>query len=116
MKRRNFLTLTAGVGASAALAACGNEGPSGGGSTGGGSGAGSASYWSLSGEPGEPYRQAAIDRFNKANPDTKITPTFFQNDAYKQKIKTALGANQAPTLSWGWVGGGRMSYVVDGQV
>ncbi|GID45396.1 solute-binding protein [Actinoplanes capillaceus] len=112
MKRRNFLTLSAGAAAGAALAACGNEGP-GGSESGGG---GSASYWSLSGEPGEPYRQAAIDRFNKANPDSKITPTFFQNDAYKQKIKTALGANQAPTLIWGWGGGGLKSYVEAGQV
>ncbi|GAA0460466.1 extracellular solute-binding protein [Actinoplanes capillaceus] len=106
------MTLSAGAAAGAALAACGNEGP-GGSESGGG---GSASYWSLSGEPGEPYRQAAIDRFNKANPDSKITPTFFQNDAYKQKIKTALGANQAPTLIWGWGGGGLKSYVEAGQV
>ncbi|MBW6434635.1 extracellular solute-binding protein [Actinoplanes hulinensis] len=112
MKRRNFLTLSAGAAAGAALAACGNDGP-GGSESGGG---GSASYWSLSGEPGQPYRQAAIDRFNKANPDSKITPTFFQNDAYKQKIKTALGANQAPTLIWGWGGGGLKSYVEAGQV
>lgn len=112
MKRRNFLTLSAGAAAGAALAACGNDGP-GGSESGGG---GSASYWSLSGEPGEPYRQASIDRFNKANPDSKITPTFFQNDAYKAKIKTALGANQAPTLIWGWGGGGLKSYVEAGQV
>ncbi|MEV6305981.1 extracellular solute-binding protein [Actinoplanes sp. NPDC051861] len=114
MKRRSFLTLSAGVGAGAALAACGNDGPSGSGTS--GTGGGSASYWSLSGEPGQPYRQAAIDRFNKANPDSKITPTFFQNDAYKAKIKTALGANQAPTLIWGWGGGGLKSYVDAGQV
>jgi raffinose/stachyose/melibiose transport system substrate-binding protein len=112
VKRRTLLTLSAGAAAGAALAACGNEGPGGGGSGGGGS----ASYWSLSGEPGQPYRQAAIDRFNKANPDSKITPTFFQNDAYKAKIKTALGANQAPTMIWGWGGGGLKSYVEAGQV
>ena len=114
MKRRSFLTLSAGVGASAALAACGNEGPGGGSE--GGSGGGEATYWSLSGEPGQPFRQAAIDRFNKANSGSKITPTFFQNDAYKQKIKTALGANQAPTMIWGWGGGGLKSYVDAGQV
>lgn len=110
MKRRTLLTLSAGAAAGAALAACGNDGP------GGSSSGGSASYWSLSGEPGQPVRQAAIDRFNKANPDSKITPTFFQNDAYKAKIKTALGANQAPTLIWGWGGGGLKSYVEAGQV
>jgi raffinose/stachyose/melibiose transport system substrate-binding protein len=115
--RRNFLGLTAGVAGAAALAACGSDGPSdktGGSSSGGGGGA--ASYWSLSGEPGEPIRQAAIDRFNKANPDSKITPTFFQNDAYKQKIKTALGADQGPTMIWGWGGGGLKEYVKSNQV
>ncbi|GIM93728.1 extracellular solute-binding protein [Paractinoplanes toevensis] len=116
ISRRNFMGLTAGAAGAAALAACGSSGPSDKGSSSGGSGSGSASYWSLSGEPGEPIRQAAIDRFNKANPDTKITPTFFQNDAYKQKIKTAIGAGQAPTLIWGWGGGGLKSYVDANQV
>jgi raffinose/stachyose/melibiose transport system substrate-binding protein len=117
ISRRNFLNLGVGAGAAAALAACGSSGPSdktGGGSSGGGGGA--ATYWSLSGPPGQPIRQAAIDRFNKANPTTKITPTFFQNDAYKQKIKTAIGAGQAPTMIWGWGGGGLKSYVDASQV
>jgi raffinose/stachyose/melibiose transport system substrate-binding protein len=111
VSRRNFLGLTAGAAGAAALAACGSSGPSDKSSGSSGGGSGSASYWSLSGEPGEPIRQAAIDRFNKANASTKITPTFFQNDAYKQKIKTAIGAGQAPTLIWGWGGGGLKSYV-----
>jgi raffinose/stachyose/melibiose transport system substrate-binding protein len=113
--RRNFLGLAAGAAGAAALAACGSSGPSDktGTTSGGGGG---ASYWSLSGEPGQPIRQAAIDRFNKANSGTKITPTFFQNDAYKQKIKTAIGAGQAPTMIWGWGGGGLKSYVDANQV
>jgi raffinose/stachyose/melibiose transport system substrate-binding protein len=116
ISRRNFLGLTAGAAGAAALAACGSSGPSDKtGNSGGGSG-GAASYWSLSGPPGQPIRQAAIDRFNKANPDTKITPTFFQNDAYKQKIKTAIGAGQGPTMIWGWGGGGLKSYVEANQV
>lgn len=115
--RRNFLGLTAGAAGAAALAACGSSGPAEkGGSSSGGGGAGAASYWSLSGQPGEPIRQAAVDRFNKANPDSKITPTFFQNDAYKQKIKTSIGANQAPTMIWGWGGGTLKEYVSSGQV
>ena len=110
LSRRRFFGLAAGAAGAAALAACGTSGPS------GGSSKGSASYWSLSGPPGQPVRQAAIDRFNKANPDTKIAPTFFQNDAYKQKIKTAIGAGQAPTMIWGWGGGGLKSYVDANQV
>ncbi|GIH15466.1 extracellular solute-binding protein [Rugosimonospora africana] len=111
LSRRKFLGLAAGAAGAATLAACGTSGPS---SSGGGSG--SASYWSLSGPPGQPYRQAAIDRFNKANPKSKITATFYQNDDYKQKIKTALGAGQPPTMIWGWGGGGLKDYVAADQV
>ncbi|MEU8228318.1 extracellular solute-binding protein [Actinoplanes sp. NPDC048967] len=113
ISRRTFLSLTAAAGAGAALAACGSSGP---GTSGSGKKAGSASYWFLTGQPGEGIRQAAAERFNKANPDTQIQFTAFENDAYKQKIKTAIGAGQAPTLIWGWGGGGLKSYVDAGQV
>jgi raffinose/stachyose/melibiose transport system substrate-binding protein len=116
LSRRNFLGLTAGAAAAAGLAACGSSGPKSNSGSGSGGGSGSASYWSLSGEPGQPIRQAAIDRFNKANPSTKISPLFFANDDYKQKIKTAIGAGQAPTMIWGWGGGGLKSYVDANQV
>ncbi len=114
ISRRNFLNLGVGAGAAAALAACGSSGP--GTPSSGGGGAGSASYWFLTGEPGEKIRQNSVDRFNEANPDAKIQATTFQNDAYKQKIKTAIGAGQAPTIIWGWGGGGLKSYVDAGQV
>jgi raffinose/stachyose/melibiose transport system substrate-binding protein len=113
LSRRRFLGLAAGAAGAATLAACGSSGP---GTSSGSGGGGAATYWSLSGPPGQPYRQAAIDRFNKANPSTKITATFFQNDAYKQKIKTAIGAGQAPTMIWGWGGGGLKAYVDSNQV
>ena len=120
--RRTFLGLAAGVPlAGAGLAACGGtSGPSAGSSSssGGssGGGGGEASYWSLSGPPGEPIRRATVDRFTKANPSTPIKLTLFQNDAYKAKIKTAIGAGQAPTLIYGWGGGGLREYVKAGQV
>ncbi|MDR7275342.1 extracellular solute-binding protein [Catenuloplanes atrovinosus] len=110
LSRRHLLGLGVGAGAATALAACGSAGP---GSAGGSS---AATYWSLSGPPGEPARKAAIDRFNAANPDTKIAPLFFQNDAFKQKIKTSIGAGEGPTLVWGWGGGTLRSYVKAGQV
>jgi raffinose/stachyose/melibiose transport system substrate-binding protein len=116
ISRRTFLNLAMGTGAAAALAACGKSGPQGSSGSGSAAGSGSATYWSLSGPPGQPIRQAAIDRFDKANPNTKISATFFQNDAYKQKIKTAIGAGQGPTLIWGWGGGGLKSYVQANQV
>ncbi|MBB4908543.1 extracellular solute-binding protein [Actinophytocola algeriensis] len=105
--RRTALGLAAGVPLSLAFSACGTSGP------GGGDG---ASYWFLSGPPQEGIRQGAVDRFNNANPDSKITTTTFQNDPYKTKIKTALGAGQAPTVIWGWGGGGLRTWVEAGQV
>jgi raffinose/stachyose/melibiose transport system substrate-binding protein len=112
VKRRNFLTLSAGLGAGATLAACGTSGPAGSGTA----KAGEASYWFLSGPPGESVRTGAVDRFNKANPNGQIKINTFQNDAYKDKLKTALGAGQPPTIIWGWGGGGLKSYVDAGQV
>ena len=111
ISRRHFLGLGAGAAAGLALAACGSSGP--GTSSGGG---GSASYWFLTGQPGEGIRTNTVNRFNEANASTKITPTTFQNDAYKTKIKTAIGASQAPTIIWGWGGGTLRSYVQAGQV
>jgi raffinose/stachyose/melibiose transport system substrate-binding protein len=115
--RRNFLGLLAAGGAAAGLAACGgNSGPksSSGGAAGGSSG--SASYWYLTGAPGEGIRTDTVKRFNAANPNTQIKATTFQNDAYKTKIKTAIGAGQAPTIIWGWGGGGLKTFADAGQV
>jgi raffinose/stachyose/melibiose transport system substrate-binding protein len=113
ISRRTFLTLAGGAGAGAALAACGSSGPR---SGGGGGGAGAATYWFLTGQPQQGIREDTVKRFNAANADSKITYTEFQNDAYKTKIKTAIGAGQAPTIIWGWGGGGLKSYVDAGQV
>jgi len=112
--RRTFLSLAMGLPAGAALAACGTSGPSGSG-TGGGGGA-KASYWYLTTQPQEGIRVDAVKRFNEANPNGQITATGFQNDAFKTKIKTAIGAGQAPTIIWGWGGGTLRSYVQAGQV
>ncbi|WP_235506361.1 MULTISPECIES: extracellular solute-binding protein [unclassified Terrabacter] len=115
--RRTFLGLAMGVPLAGALAACGSSGPSSSTSSGSAGAAGSgASYWYLTGQPGEGIRKGAVDRFNAANASTQIAQTAFQNDAYKTKIKTALGAGQAPTIIWGWGGGGLKSYVDASQV
>jgi raffinose/stachyose/melibiose transport system substrate-binding protein len=108
VSRRTILGLTAGLPAAAALAACGTSGPS--------SDADSATYWYLTGQPNEGIRKGAVDRFDKANPNNQIVGTAFQNDAYKTKIKTAIGAGKAPTIIWGWGGGTLRSYAKDGQV
>ena len=104
ISRRSFLGLGAGAGAAAALAACGSSGP---GSGNGGDAAGAAPpTGSSAASRSEAIREATIERFNKANPDGQITGPTFQNDAYKTKIKTAIGAGQGPTIIWGWGGGG----------
>ncbi len=116
--RRNFLGLAgAAVLGASGLAACGTSGPgqSSGTSSGGGGGAGSATMWALSGEPNESIGKNSVDAFNKLGKGT-IEVTFFQNDPYKTKIRTAVGANQAPTLIYGWGGGVLKSYVDANQV
>jgi raffinose/stachyose/melibiose transport system substrate-binding protein len=116
--RRNFLRLSAGSAAMAAgLAACGTSGPkTTGGSSGGEATGTGATYWYLTGQPQQGLREAQVKRFNDANSGTQLKTTTFQNDAFKQKIKTAIGAGQGPTLIWGWGGGGLKSYVDAGQV
>ena len=115
--RRSFLRLVGlGVPVSAALVACGGEPSKTGAGGGSGGGSGVASYWTLSGKPQEEIRKDTVARFNKANPKLTIKETLFANDAYKQKVKTAMGAGKGPTLIWGWGGGGLKSYVDAGQV
>ncbi|MFG2799909.1 extracellular solute-binding protein [Streptomyces pseudovenezuelae] len=107
LSRRTLLGLAAGVPVSAALAACGSSGP---GKSGG------ATYWYLNGQPQEGVRASAVAAFNKAHPKEQIKDTTYQNDAYKTKIKTAIGAGRAPTVIWGWGGGTLRTYVEAGQV
>lgn len=109
LSRRTLLSLAAGAGAATVLGACGSSGP-------GTAKGGGASYWSLTGQPQQAIREHTVERFNKANPDTPIAHQQFENDAFKTKIKTAIGAGTAPTLIWGWGGGGLKSYVEGNQV
>ncbi len=112
--RRSFLSLSAAAVGGAALAACGTAGPSSGAS--GSGGTGNASMWALSGQPNEGITKDSVAAFNAKSSVGKVDLTFFQNDAYKQKIRTAIGAGQAPTLIYGWGGGGLRTYAQDGQV
>jgi raffinose/stachyose/melibiose transport system substrate-binding protein len=123
LSRRKFLGLAAlSVPIVAGAAACSGSGPSkpgaggGSGTGGGGGGTGNATYWFLTGPPQQGIRESSVKAFNQANPSGTIKYTEFQNDAFKTKIKTAIGAGQAPTIIWGWGGGGLRSYVQDGQV
>jgi raffinose/stachyose/melibiose transport system substrate-binding protein len=128
VSRRRFLELLGlGVPVSVALAACSSSGPSqagagggggngGGGNSGGGGGGADATYWFLSGQPQQTIRENAVKAFNAQSKTGQISYNEFQNDAYKTKIKTAIGAGKAPTIIWGWGGGGLKSYVQDNKV
>ena len=122
--RRGFLGLSLSAAALGTLAACGGgqaptqtgAGGSSASAPAGGGAAGAATYWFLSGQPGQGIREDSVKRFNAANGGNAITPTEFQNDAYKTKVKAAIGAGQAPTVIWGWGGGGLREYVQNDQV
>jgi raffinose/stachyose/melibiose transport system substrate-binding protein len=118
--RRSFLGLAAAAVGAVSLAGCGTSGPAqpGGGTSGAapaGGGAGDATMWALSGEPNETIRKDSVTAFNGMDKGS-LEATFFQNDPYKTKIRTAVGADQAPTLIFGWGGGVLKSYVDAGQV
>jgi len=113
MKMRRVFTATAVVVVAAlALTACGSSGPSGAGGS-GGSGAAvssdSATAWGLTGQ--QTAFQASFDAWNSAHPSESIKIDFFGNDAYKQKIRTAVGSAEGPTMIYGWGGGILKSYV-----
>lgn len=110
LSRRSALGAAAGLSA-LSLAACGTSGPGGS----GGGGADSAGYWALSGEPNETITEDTVTAFNELDKGT-IELTFFQNDAYKQKIRTAIGAGEAPAVITGWGGGGLRTYAEEEQV
>ncbi|EWS80084.1 extracellular solute-binding protein [Brachybacterium phenoliresistens] len=109
LSRRSLLGLSAGASA-IALAGCGTAGPGA-----GGGGGDTATFWALSGQPNEGIYGDAVEAFNAEGEGT-VEITFFQNDAYKQKIRTAIGAGEAPTIIYGWGGGGLRTYAEESQV
>jgi raffinose/stachyose/melibiose transport system substrate-binding protein len=76
--------------------ACGSAGPS---------ASKGASAWALTGGDEETFRTS----FQQEGIDGQ----FFGNDAYKQKIRSAVGADQAPTLVFSWGNGGMLKSWVD---
>ncbi|NIJ10843.1 raffinose/stachyose/melibiose transport system substrate-binding protein [Saccharomonospora amisosensis] len=88
------------------VTACGTSGP--------GANSG-ASAWALTGGDEQTIR-TSFESWNEGHPDSAINVEFFANDAYKQKIRTAIGANDAPTLIFGWGGGTLKEWVAGGKV
>ena len=74
--------------------------------------------WSIATESDSSHQSFidAIAAFEAANPGIKIEHNTTANEAYKTKIKTAIGAGQAPTIIYGWGGGTLRTYAEAGQV
>lgn len=98
LSRRAFNMAGLGV-AATSLAACGGKEP---GSTSNGD---RTTLWALTGGP-EDLIRALIEEWNSTNPGKEIEPQFFANDAYKEKIRSAIGTGNQPTLIWTWGNGG----------
>lgn len=120
-KRRTITSLLALGVATALVAGCGGgtqpTGPGGEtGSEGGTASGGAANAWVLTGGIHETLWGGSFERWSEEHPDTPITYELFANDAYKEKIRTAIGAGNAPTLVFGWGGGTQAEYVANGNI
>lgn len=71
--------------------------------------------WALTGGSEDIFR-SSVDKWNEENPDDAIKQEFFANDAYKTKVRTAIGGGEGPTFIYGWGGGVLKSYVDAGEV
>ncbi|MDZ5078239.1 extracellular solute-binding protein [Nesterenkonia sp. HG001] len=98
---------TAGVAVTSllALSACG-----------GGDDAADADAWILTGG-GWPTIDEDLERWNEQAEDgQQISVEEFENDAYKERIRTVVGSGEAPTLIMSWTGGALNEYVAQDRV
>src|SRR5438067_10515391 len=99
-KRRTALPAAGLAALLAFTTACGSSGPA---------ASGKVSAWALTGGDEQAFRTS----FSTDGIDGQ----FFGNDAYKQKIRSAIGADQAPTLVFSWGNGGMLkSWVAAGKI
>ncbi|GAB3848944.1 extracellular solute-binding protein [Nesterenkonia populi] len=89
-----------------ALTACGDDS---------GDGGGDANAWVLTGG-GWPQIEEDFERWNDESPEQAIDVEAYENDAYKEQIRTAVGAGEAPTLIMSWTGGALLEYVESDRV
>ncbi|MBW3087277.1 extracellular solute-binding protein [Bifidobacterium sp. 82T24] len=103
------LAVTASLAMLIPLGACGST-------PGGSSSSGSdATLWVFNDNNTKPVRDA-IEQWNKDNPDKKISSETFANDAYKEKIRTAIGSGNAPTMIMSWGGASLKDYADQGSI
>ena len=74
-------------------------------------------FWHIqSTEPGLSLIKNEVARFIAANPDVNVQIVPIQNDAYKTKIKVAMGAGEGPCVFPSWGGGPLYEYVKANQI
>lgn len=98
------------------LSACGGAQPGQSGEATGSNGNGEASAWALTGGTHEIIWRDSFEKWNTENSDQSISVDWFANDAYKEKIRTAIGSDNSPTLVFGWGGATLRDYVEAGKV
>jgi raffinose/stachyose/melibiose transport system substrate-binding protein len=107
--------IAASVAAALSLAACGGgKQPSGPGGAASASKTG-FSAWALTGGA-ETTMKNSFSTWTKENSSAPASVEFIANDAYKEKIRTAVGSGNAPTLIWSWAGGSLQDYVKNKNV
>ena len=80
------------------------------------SGGGKATYWFLNGQPQQKIREDAVKSFNSSNAGGHDLLHRVPERRVQDKDQDRDGCGQAPTIIWGWGGGGLRSYVQDGLV
>ncbi|MCH6472385.1 ABC transporter substrate-binding protein [Sinomonas terrae] len=105
---RRGLAVAGAAGLAIGMAACGSTGP---GQGTGPSGTAPITTWAVSSGGTDNMFQDSFTAWNKAHPSEQINASYFATDAYKDKIRTAIGSDQAPTLIYTWGGGVLKGYV-----
>ncbi|MGW5349003.1 extracellular solute-binding protein [Streptomyces sp. NPDC004031] len=113
MKRLVSLRATAAVATVTVLAltasACGGIGN-------GASGTDSpVTVWTLSNDALNPLQRQSITSYNTSQ-KAKVSLKTFENDPYKEKLKTSLGSSDSPDIFLNWGGGNLSQYVKQGHV
>ncbi|GAB3484529.1 extracellular solute-binding protein [Nocardiopsis coralliicola] len=107
--RRTALAAGASAAAAAALAGCGF-------------GIGSSrtdsgvAVWDISTDAEQDLVINAAERFNARSAGAPVVPQFFQNDPYKNRLRTALMSGTPPDLFYGWGGDQLRAFVDAGEV
>ncbi len=60
--------------------------------------------------------QSLAQTFDQQHPGDNITVDFIENQSYKTKIQTAMGAKNEPQIFWTWGGGTLQEYIKAGDV